>query len=157
MHAVFDDLFAHECFDPSYNGMNPPCIVSHLRYYCSATDNRFEFCMGKPPRDAASRKRKRGDPKPKKWRYLSKEELKEWFDFLIDNIWLCFGSILARQTIGIPMGTNCAVFIANFYLWYCEFDFICRHIDRNSLAVVRKFEHTLRYIDDILACNNPDL
>ena len=154
MNEVFDILFAHQQLDPS---CNPPRVFTHIRYHCSASDNRFEFCMSPPPPPTrAARKRKRGDPKPLKWRYLSKVELKEWFSFLISNVWLRFGNILAKQTIGIPMGTNCAVFIANFYLWMCEFDFIRRHIAQNSISVVRKFEHTVRYIDDIFAADNPD-
>jgi hypothetical protein len=34
-------------------------------------------------------------------------------DFLLDNLFLCFGQGVYRQCIGIPMATNCAVYLAN--------------------------------------------
>ncbi len=48
-------------------------------------------------------------------------------DFLLDNLLLCFGQGVHRQCIGIPTGTNCAVYPANFYLFTYEFDFIKRY------------------------------
>ena len=39
-------------------------------------------------------------------------------DFLIDNIFVEFGGRIFQQTIDIPMGTNCAPFLANLFL-YC--------------------------------------
>jgi hypothetical protein len=51
-------------------------------------------------------------------------DLISWLDFLLDNLFLCFGHCVYRQCIGIPVGTNCAVYLANFYLFAHEFDFI---------------------------------
>jgi hypothetical protein len=51
-------------------------------------------------------------------------DLISWLDFLLDNLFLCFGHCVYRQCIGIPMGTNCAVYLANIYLFTYEFDFI---------------------------------
>ncbi len=46
-------------------------------------------------------------------------------DFLLDNLFLCFGHCTYRQcSTGIPMGTNCANYLANFYLFSHEFDFL---------------------------------
>ena len=42
--------------------------------------------------------------------YFSCRELCLAIDFLIDNIHVLFGSSIFRQVIGIPMGTNSAVF-----------------------------------------------
>jgi hypothetical protein len=36
-------------------------------------------------------------------------DLISWLDFLLDNLFLCFGQGVYRQCIGIPAGTNCAV------------------------------------------------
>jgi hypothetical protein len=47
-----------------------------------------------------------------------------WLDFLLDNLFLCFGHCAYRRYIGIPMGTNCAVYLANFNLLSYEFDFL---------------------------------
>jgi len=51
-------------------------------------------------------------------------DLISWLDFLLDNLFPCFGHCVYRQCIGIPMGTNCVVCLANFYLFTYEFDFI---------------------------------
>ena len=36
-------------------------------------------------------------------------------EFFIDNIFVQFGGRLFRQVIGIPMGTNCAPLLAEFF------------------------------------------
>jgi hypothetical protein len=43
-------------------------------------------------------------------------DLISWLDFLLDNLFLCFGQGVYRQCIGIPISTNCVVYLANFYL-----------------------------------------
>ncbi len=58
-------------------------------------------------------------------------DLFSWLDFLLDNLFLCFGQVVYRQCIGIPMGTNCAVYLANFYLFTYEFDLIKRLLKRH--------------------------
>ena len=35
--------------------------------------------------------------------------------FLLDNIYIRFGSKLYRQIVGIPMGTNCAPLVADLF------------------------------------------
>ena len=37
--------------------------------------------------------------------------------YLLDNIFIRFGTNTNRQTIGIPMGTNCAPLIADLFLF----------------------------------------
>ena len=44
--------------------------------------------------------------------------------FLIDNIFVQFGGRVFQQTIGIPMGTNCAPLFADFFLYLYEPDFL---------------------------------
>ena len=51
--------------------------------------------------------------------------------YLLDNILIRFGIKLNRQTIGIPMGTNCVPLVANLF-----FFFIMREISR-SLSHVK--------------------
>ena len=43
----------------------------------------------------------------------NQDEIIEMLDFLIDNI---FGGRVFQQTIGIPMGTNCAPLLADLFL-----------------------------------------
>ena len=44
--------------------------------------------------------------------------------YLLDNIFIRFGSKLYRQNVGIPMGTNCAPFVADLFLFCYERDFM---------------------------------
>ena len=39
-----------------------------------------------------------------------------------------FGTKLYMQTIGIPMGTNCAPIVANFFFFFFFFFFVMREI-----------------------------
>ena len=43
------------------------------------------------------------------------QKVYEALTFLIDNIYITFGSKLYRQIVGIPMGTNCAPLVANLF------------------------------------------
>ena len=44
--------------------------------------------------------------------------------YLLDNIYIRFGTKLYRQTVGIPMGTNCAPLVADLFLYCYERDFM---------------------------------
>ena len=35
--------------------------------------------------------------------------------FLLDNIFIRFGTKLFRQVVGIPMGTNCALLVTDLF------------------------------------------
>ena len=61
-----------------------------------------------------------------------------------------------RQVIGIPMGTDCAPFLANLYLYTLEFDFLDK-MTRKNIYIARKFSHSFRYIDDLIMLNNDEL
>ena len=42
----------------------------------------------------------------------------EALTFLLDNIYIRFGSKLYRQIVGIPMGTNCVPLVADLFLFW---------------------------------------
>ena len=44
-------------------------------------------------------------------------------EFLVDNIYIRFGGQLFRQTVGIPMGTNCAPLLADLFIYSYENEF----------------------------------
>ena len=75
-------------------------------------------------------------------------------DFLIDNIFVEFGGLVFQQTIGIPMGTNCAPLLADFFvfLWNRIYPTACTERRKEKLA--QSFNFTFRYIDDVLSLNN---
>ena len=88
-------------------------------------------------------------------RNLTVNQLVEMFNFLIDNIYIQIGSAVYQQTIGIPMGTDCAPLVADLFLFSYEFEFM-KSLIRTDLSVAAKFNNTCRYIDDLLTLNNPD-
>ena len=44
--------------------------------------------------------------------------------FLLDNIYIRFGTKLYRQIVGIPMGTNCVPLVTDLFLFCYERDFM---------------------------------
>ena len=48
----------------------------------------------------------------------------EALTFLLHNIYIRFGSKLYRQIVGIPMVTNCALLVADLFLFCYERDFM---------------------------------
>lgn len=79
------------------------------------------------------------DIEPRKRRYtkiVGVEDICSWIDFLLDNLYISVGDSLFQQIIGIPMGTNCAVFLANFYLFTYEFEFMKRLISNNTCPTI---------------------
>ena len=75
-------------------------------------------------------------------------------DYLIDHIYVTCGDNLFRQKIGIPMGTDCAPFLANLFLYYYEWQFMDRLIKAKDYSTAMKFNKTWRYIDDLFTLNN---
>ena len=75
--------------------------------------------------------------------------------YLLDNIFIRFGSKLYRQVVGIPMGTNCAPLVAYLFLFCYERDFMLSLSDNNQADIIEAFNSTSRYLDDLLNIDNP--
>ena len=75
--------------------------------------------------------------------------------YLLDNIFIRFGSKLYRQIVGIPMGTNCAPLVADLFLFCYERDFMLSLSDNNHTDIIEAFNSTSRYLDDLLNIDNP--
>ena len=76
--------------------------------------------------------------------------------YLLDNIFIRFGSKLYRQIVGIPMGTNCATLVADLYLFCYERAFMLSLSDNYSQTdIIEAFNSTFRYLDDLLNIDNP--
>ena len=78
----------------------------------------------------------------------------EMIDWLIDNTFVTIGNSVFRQIIGIPMGTDCAPYLANLFLYWYEFDFLNSTLKQKDFTTLYKFNKTHRYIDDLLTVNN---
>ena len=75
--------------------------------------------------------------------------------YLLDNIYIRFGTKLYRQIVGIPMGTNCAPLVADLVLFCNERDFMTSLSDVKQTEIIEAFKSTSRYRDDLLNINNP--
>ena len=74
--------------------------------------------------------------------------------FLVDNIYVRFGGQLFRQTVGIPMGTNCAPLLADLFLHSYENEFLDKLVKEGKRKLARKFSLSYRYTDDLISFNN---
>lgn len=74
--------------------------------------------------------------------------------WLIDNTYVTVGNKVFKQCIGIPMGTDCAPYLANLFLYSYEFDFMNKLLKEKKWLILRKFNKCFRYIDDLLTINN---
>ena len=66
----------------------------------------------------------------------------EALTFLLDNIYIRFGTKLFRQIVGIPMGTNCAPLVADLFLFCYERDFIMSLSVENQPEIIEAFGST---------------
>jgi hypothetical protein len=67
------------------------------------------------------------------------------------------GDKVFRQVIGIPMGTDCAPFLANLFLFSYEFQWMNDKLKKKNFYILEKFKYCCRYIDDLFAINNNKL
>ena len=77
--------------------------------------------------------------------------------YLLDNIYIRFGTKLYRQIVGIPMGTNCAPLVADLFLFCYEREFMTSLSDVKQAEIIEAFKSTSRYLDDLLNLDNPYL
>ena len=82
------------------------------------------------------------------------QKMYEALTFLLDNIYIRFGSKLYRQIVGIPMGANYAPLVATLFLFYYERDFMLSLSDDNQSEVIEAFNSTSLYLDDLLNIEN---
>ena len=75
--------------------------------------------------------------------------------YILDNIYIRFGTQLYRQIVGIPMGTNCAPLVADLFLFCYERDFMTSLSDDKQAEIIEAFKSTSRYLDDLLNIDNP--
>ena len=74
--------------------------------------------------------------------------------FLLDNIYIRFGSKLYLQIVNTLMGTNCAPLVADLFLFYYEKDFVLSLSGDNQSEVIEAFNYTSRYLDNLLNIDN---
>ena len=55
---------------------------------------------------------------------FSEYDIIKMLEFLVDNIFVVFAEKVVQQTVGIPIGTNCAPLLADIFLYSHEAEFI---------------------------------
>ena len=78
-------------------------------------------------------------------------------EFLLDFINVGFGGQLFRQMVGIPVEINCALLLADLFLYSYENEFLDKLIKQGKRKIARKFNISYHYIDDITSFNNKRL
>jgi hypothetical protein len=76
------------------------------------------------------------------------KDVRSLLDFVVDNVYLQNGTVLRRQVIGIPMGSNCSPELANLYCYVPERAHV-QHLQASNAPGLRH-RFTFRFIDDIL-------
>ena len=73
--------------------------------------------------------------------------------YLLDNIFIIFGTKLYRLSIGIPMAINCAPLLADLFLFCYERDFM-KSLSRENQANIIEVSIQQRYLDESLNTGN---
>ena len=68
----------------------------------------------------------------------------EALTFLLDNIYIRFGSKLYRQIVGIHMDTNCSPVVADLFLLCYKRDCMLSLSENNQSNVIEAFNSTSR-------------
>lgn len=115
---VFHDTF-HGC--KWYDDIS--VVYDPIRGYGAA--GAYDSNMGKGMYNSRCGK----DPVKGKFYVFSKSHATAVLRLLVENSYVRFGHRVFKQTRGIPMGINPAVYMANYYLFYYEFTFIKQLVD----------------------------
>ena len=86
---------------------------------------------------------------------IQSKDVCEALIYLLDKIYIRFGTMLYRQIVGIPMGTNCAPLVADLFLFCYERDLMTSLSDVKQALIIKAFKSTSRYLDDLLNIDNP--
>ena len=87
----------------------------------------------------------------KRYKLRSCQNVCEALIYLLDTIYIRFGTKLYRQIVGIPMGTYCA----DLFLFCYERDFMTSLSDFKQAEIIEAFKSTSRYLHDLLNIDNP--
>ena len=93
--------------------------------------------------------------KHKNFHSFTERNLLQILEFILDNIYVKFGSQIFKQVIGIPIGLDAGQDIANLLLYQYESTYI-ETLSKRNIELARKFNTSQRYIDDLFSANFPD-
>ena len=90
-----------------------------------------------------------------RYKFWSCQYLCEALIYILDTIYIRFGTKLYRQIVGIPMGTNCAPLVADLFLFCYERDFMTSLSDVKHAENIIAFNSISRYLGKLLNIDNP--
>ena len=82
---------------------------------------------------------------PKQYKLWSCQKMCDALHYLLDNIFIRFGSKLYRKIVGIPMGTNCAPLAADLFLFCYKRDLMLSLSDNNQTDIIEAFNFISTY------------
>lgn len=85
---------------------------------------------------------------------LTIQQLIECVNFLIDQSYISYKGEVFRQCVGIPMGTNCAPYVANLFLHTYESKYIEELVKMNRTQLAISIANMFRYQDDCIIFND---
>ena len=85
----------------------------------------------------------------KNYNLWSCQKVCEALIYLFDNIFIRFGTKLYRQIIGIPISTDCALLVADLFLFCYERDFMKSLSPKNQADIIETFQSISGYLDDL--------
>jgi hypothetical protein len=126
------------------------------------------LAAGAPPQHPRLASARQPSRPPTRHFTFSAHTLKSAVRFLVRHTNFTFGGTVYHQGIGIPMGTNCAGHLANFFLFSYELEFISRLAAAarqpaaapgaaDAVAILQDFTYCGRYLDDLITIDNPSL
>jgi hypothetical protein len=71
----------------------------------------------------------------------SDEDIKGMLGFLV-----IFGDQVFQQSVGIPMDTNCAPFLADLFLYSHEAEFVQKLLQDSNKMLAVSFQHTFKWL-----------
>ena len=86
----------------------------------------------------------------KRYKLVSCQNMYEALIYLLNNIYIRFGTKLYRQIVGFPMGTNCTPLVADLFLFSYERDFMTSLSDVQQAEIIEAFNSTSKYLNDLL-------
>ena len=90
----------------------------------------------------------------KRYKLWSCQNMCEALLYLLDNIYIRFGTKLYRHIDGIPMGTNYALLVAELFIFCYERDFMTSLSEVKQAEIIEAFNSTSKYLDDLLHIKN---
>ena len=86
------------------------------------------------------------------YREYAIDKLLEPLKLILFNTYIQFNGSIFKQIIGIPMGGNASPFIANLYLYWCEYCYKTKVV-KADYVLTKLLSYNCRYLDDICTVN----